>query len=283
MTRSARVAIAVLTLLTAAGRPACAKKQPLSELVAQAQKIYLVPLAEAPYEAVLTIDDRKLGDPMTVDSKKEYRAVLASKEAIAAFNKELLEKLNAWFGGKVSLVPPQFAKKEKVFLVEYDSYDFKALDCELYVVAEMETGGRKREASYSLSGPDLAKEKASARPDGPDITLKLFHKRKPDEKGKKLLDADNRLIGYHSIEVDGALDIGGAVADKIAGKSVQPKARSRVIDSDYFSWTSARHAQDTSAVQADFDALAQALQERFPRRIADVLPKFEKELKDAGL
>ena len=224
--------------------------------VDNASKIYFIPLHTNPMTAELTVREpgERSTDPMIIGptERKESRIEnpMLPPEKFNELNALYFEKMKSIFGSKLQMIPEKFKIRKKVFASEIDSWDFENLDCDLYILFEFETPGALRSASYTVRDTDFNKESYYASPMVADLKL-MIYSLMPGEKATKLFHATHKILGFHEMVIEGSIDMGKAIEQKVSGEEVKKTASVDIPETDYFHWTN-QYISDMNRLERDF-------------------------------
>jgi hypothetical protein len=246
----------------------------LVERLAVAQKIYVVPVDEHAYEAVLEI---RKGSRRTGGETRRLRETVADPAAFRKFNEALLEKAKTMFGeDKVEMVPKEYKRTAERRGVEYSVYDELSMDCDFFIKAELGRPDKPREAVYLLTDFDMEEEYIWIAPFGPYAAISLHEKVKKNKLAKKLFSATGTLVGVRDVERVGERGLDRAVNGHVPGERY-PRYEDvfRVLETDSLYWTAEKHAANLEVFEGDFQATVKILTRKIPDRLNAALAKFE--------
>jgi len=228
--------------------------------VDMASKIYFIPLNVYEMNAEMTVvepaeEPEGTSDAPTIGPSQDIRTTLGAgmmpAKDFETINKAHFDRMKEIFGSKLEMVPDSFRMKKKVMGAEVDTWDFDNLDCDIYIVLELESSGALRDARYSIGDDDYSKDSFYASPMVPDLKLKIYRV-VPGGKPEKLFQEKHIILGYHEMVIGGEIDMESALEQKMAGEEVEETAYAEVPATDYFHWMG-EYRTDRMRLQKDFE------------------------------
>lgn len=246
----------------------------LAERLAIAKTIYVLPVDEHAYRAVLEIrkGSRRAGGDSTRVEK-----TIADPAVFRKFNENLLARAKRLFGeDRVALVPDRFKRKARLRGVEYTVFDKVAMDCDFYVEAKLGRPNQPREAVYLLTDFDMEEKTLWVDPFGPYAVVGLFEKEKDNRRGKAVFSVTGTLVGVRDTQKVGERGLDRAVQGRVPGERY-PRYEDvyRVIETDSLYWIAEKHALDPQGFASEFEKTVRTLAPKIADRLDATLAKFE--------
>ncbi|MBI4346270.1 MAG: hypothetical protein HY553_05415 [Elusimicrobia bacterium] len=263
-------ALAALLFVIVAPAPVAAKDW--GGLVASARRMYFVPLEAVPYDATLSVTTDLSGMRDT-----RLRETLAEPEVFDQFNAAALTALKARFGDRLEPVPERFRFEKKLLGGKAWTYDWKAMDCEFYVLAQIESPGAERGAHFRMSRFDTEKRATYVSLMPAPVTLVLYHKPKPDHSGKRVALAGADLLGPHRFQM-----VSGKTEEQVIEETVEAESAGREpadpVETYHFAWSRKVYDGQPGKLADGFSRHGARLRAKFRERLFSVIDAFGRAL-----
>ena len=272
--RRTTILVALGILLSASFSHARRRKPYLVERLAIAKTIYVLPVDEHAYRAVLEI---RKGSRRTGSETNRIEKTVADPAVFRKFNDDLLAKAQALFGEqRVQFAPDKFKRKAKRRQVEYTVFDTVAMDCDFYIEAKLGRSDKPREAVYLLTDFDMEEDYIWVDPFGPYVAVSLHEKEKPTRSGKKIFSATGTLVGVRDTKKVGERGLTRAVNGHVPGERF-PRYEEvfRVLETDSLYWITSKNELDPLWFESEFENVIHKITPKIPDRLAATLAKFE--------